>query len=139
LPWKISQDPANGLIELVFHGPVSGKDLRKAASECIALGEQVGAKKFLMVLSDLVEIELNASLFDLLDLPNRQFEQEGVERHSRNAVVIPATHKARESMRFYETASRNRGWQVRMFSERQEAVGWLMGNTFRKRDSGTGE
>ena len=41
------------------------------------------------------------------------------------AVLLPASAREREAVEFYETACRNRGWDVSAFATSREAVAWL--------------
>jgi hypothetical protein len=69
---------------------------------------------------------LNASIFDLYELPARQYLEEGADRRSRVAVVAPAQPTEREPVQFYQLASENRGWLVELFDDRDDAVRWLL-------------
>lgn len=64
------------------------------------------------------------SVFDiyfLLDL-YQQFE---IPKTIKEAVVFSNEKDNKEKVKFYETASLNKGYNVRIFSNRDEAVKWL--------------
>jgi hypothetical protein len=123
MPWTVTYDPTDDLVEVIYDGPVAASDLREATTRCIALGRERGSLRFLV---DAERLELNASIFDLYELPARQYLAEGADRRSRVAVVAPADPRQRESVQFYQLASRNRGWLVEVFDNRDDAVGWLL-------------
>ena len=47
-------------------------------------------------------------------------------RKSKIALILPPTGKIREDVIFYETVCRNRGWAVKAFDDRSEAIEWLL-------------
>ena len=54
----------------------------------------------------------------LAKLPAGTFERE--------ALLLPAAVAAVEDIRFYETTCRDRGLDVRVFADRDEALAWLV-------------
>ena len=53
------------------------------------------------------------------------FQSVGIDWRFREAVLMPSLDAAAEEVAFYETACRNRGFNVRVFRERGEALAWL--------------
>jgi hypothetical protein len=135
MSWTIKQNTKLDLIEIIFSGPITGPDLRQATSDCISQAKEMGTMNYLI---DASAMELSGSIADLYDLPNKQYKEEGVDRRSRAAVILPLSQKERDNIRFYETACKNQGWQVQVFSERQEAVAWLRGKSSHLPDTGAG-
>jgi len=68
-----------------------------------------------------------ASIIDVFDLCAKQYDNEKLNRQSQIAVILPTSVEGREAAHFYETVCTNRGWSVRLFSERQSAINWLTG------------
>jgi len=122
MSWSISFNEQKQFIELVLADTNSGQDIRDATKEGVALSKARGVSRFLV---DASKMHITASLADILDLPNRQYFDEGLDRNSRVAVVNPESDRSKEATQFYETASVNRGWQVRTFSDRSDAEDWL--------------
>ena len=110
------------IVELIYTGQFTAQEARESTSKAIALGKVHGDADAYV---DASEVELAVSIFDLLDLPNRQYVEEGMNRSIRVAVVPPKLPKDREAAQFYETASLNRGWHVRLFPSRDDAIKWL--------------
>jgi len=136
MSWTSEFNPELGIIETIFSVEMTGVEVREVTSFLISLGRKTGTTKFLV---DASEIILVASIFDLYSLPAGQYVDEGADRSSCVALVIPRDEKAIEAFRFYETACRNRCWNVRLFQERQSAVNWLLGKTgSSKPDAGDG-
>jgi hypothetical protein len=136
MSYTINHNASLGVIELTYSGRITGTDLREATSKCISLGRQTGTTKFLV---DEVGMDLAVSILDLYDLPNKQYEDEEANRQGRVAIILPTSKEARDAVQFYVTACQNRGWFVRVFSERLSAINWLTGNiTPNKSDLGDG-
>ena len=74
-------------------------------------------------------MKLDATLVDIFNLPTKQYLEEGADRSARVALLLPTPPKEREAVEFYETACRNRGWNVRSFDERPAAIDWLTGGS----------
>lgn len=68
-----------------------------------------------------------ASFADTYNLAERHYTDEELDRRSRIAVLLPTSASGCEAARFFETVSRNRGWNVRVCLDRQTAVEWLVG------------
>ena len=123
MTWTVEYNSTLRIVDIVFTGITSGRDLQEATTKCILLGKERGTVQFLV---DAAELELFAPLVDILDLPEKQYVEEGLDRLSRVALVNPRSAKAKEAAEFYKTVCINRGWSVRLFPERAEAIEWLM-------------
>jgi len=122
MPWKVTHAPSLHMSEVVFSGKVTGSELRAAASRRISLEKETHCNAILV---DASNLELAATLVDVLDLPDRLYTDEEASRQSLIALVQPKSDREKKEAVFYETACRNRGWFVQVFSERQEAIDWL--------------
>ena len=109
------------VFETVYTGVVSADELQKAIDEGNDFHLKQGVENFL---ADLSELQSAPTILDVFDLP-RQYDNAGVTRSSRMAVVIPKSREMQSLAEFYETVCLNRGWNVRLFETRDEAVSWL--------------
>ena len=110
------------MIELTLSGIVTGNELRESTSRCIAMQKELDIKSFIVHADN---SEIFASRFDLHDIVENQYYEEGLDRDSRIAIVLPSSITAREAAIFYEAVSRNRGWNVQTLPDRQTALAWL--------------
>jgi hypothetical protein len=124
MPWHIHYNPALRCIETVYTGGITALDMQESTSKGISLGRENDTNRFLL---DATEAELSASFMDVYARPAIQYDAEGVDRVSRLAVVAPRSPRAREAIQFFETVCVNRGWGVKVFPSRQEALDWLIG------------
>jgi hypothetical protein len=127
MTWTLEYNRTLRIVDLVFSGITSGRDLQEATTKCILLGKEQGAVQYLV---DAEELELFAPLVDIIDLPDKQYVVEGLDRLSRVALVNPKSSKAKEAAYFYETVCINRGWNVRLFPKRDDAIEWLTASEF---------
>jgi hypothetical protein len=128
MAWSSKLNAELGIVDSAYAGLTTAADFRKGTTAAIALAKQAGTTRHLVDTSELV---FAASLIDLYLLPASQFEREQADRRSRVALIPPADEKAREAIHFYQTACVNRGWTVKLFADRQAAIGWLRGEAGR--------
>ena len=121
MTWKMVHLEAEAVLETVYSGSIDAPQLRKAILENAAAAKERGVGRFL---SDCRLLEEGASLTDVYDLP-AIYESLGVGRDWWEAIVLPVMPTAEEQLKFYETVTRNRGFQVRIFGSREEALAWL--------------
>ena len=123
MPWTVEYDSELGIVDGRYVGRVTDDDFKEATAKAIGLARANNTNRFLI---DDSEWEGGASVLGLLELPEIHEELEA-DRASRAALVLPPPSRAAEvrDAQFYETACRNRGWYVRVFPTREEAIEWL--------------
>lgn len=121
MSWTVTHLESLGIIELKLIGVVSGDDLRQATKEGIA---RVNESRLSRGLIDATEQERTGSMVDMIELP-QQYSSEGLSRETRIALVIPVKEELHGIAEFYETVCINRGWQVKSFATRKQALAWL--------------
>ncbi len=85
--------------------------------------EKLGRKhKCPRLLSDLREAVISKSLLDIYSMP-RVVEQAGMQKSFRRAIVV---NPPVNDYRFLEIVSVNEGQEVRVFSDPEEALRWLV-------------
>ena len=129
VPWEYKHNSTLQIIEVVYSGRITARDLRESTSELIALEKDKGINKFLV---DTSAMNLAASLMDVYELPEKQYLDENADRRGLVALLLPISQREKEVARFYETDCKNRGWNVQTFSNRDDAVGWLNRNVSSK-------
>lgn len=121
MSWSATHLESLGIVEMKLAGVVSGDDLRAATTEGIAIATDNALWRGLV---DCTDQEKTGSMVDLIELP-RQYSDEGLSRETCIALVIPAKKELHGIADFYETVCVNRGWQVRTFETRKQAIAWL--------------
>jgi hypothetical protein len=113
----------DGIVHLVYEEIVSPAELIRAAEEAFAIA--LGTPRCLF-LADLTRVRGGHSPSDLLAIVDL-FEAHHLPRSMREAVLLPAEAAATANAQFFEDACQNRGWNVRVFSDRASALPWLRG------------
>ena len=122
MPWSVDYNRSLGIIEEVFSGLVTTLELRAATSRRISLQKETGIFK---ILNDVSGVVTDANILEVHDFPDKQYSDESADRKTRMALVMPTRKRERELADFFMTASRNRGWVVATFEDRQRAIDWL--------------
>ncbi|HVN94864.1 MAG TPA: hypothetical protein VMT62_00395 [Syntrophorhabdaceae bacterium] len=119
----VRHDSSVGIIEVVCVGRTTAEDLTEAETKRISLEKETGVTRTLI---DVTKAQLSATTLDWLDLPRQLYESLEANRRSHVAFVMPTAIEEHPSVYFYQTACRNRGWTVEVFSERKTAIDWLL-------------
>ena len=126
MPSDVKYNSESQIIEVVHTGTVTPQNIVEVTSDAITLHKELGVNIFLIDASNLESVE---SVVDLYDLPD-QYDDSGLSRAARIALVMPETTAAREAAKFYDNVCNNRGWEVRSFEKLGEANEWLTANEF---------
>ena len=122
MPWTFGYNRAMGYVEIVYYGFTTAADLQESTSRCIAVEHELGVNRFLV---DATDMELDATLEDVHDIPDKQYVRENADRHGRVAAILSDSPYERDAIECYRDTCRDQGWQVEAFKLRQEAVDWL--------------
>lgn len=121
MTWHVDYLADEQAIVVEFSGAVSMEDLKATCIQCIAVAREHATYA---ILADAREMRLTAQTTELYHLPDT-VEEQGLTRHYRVAMVISDDSNQKESFTFFETVFVNRGFQMRLFSERCAALEWL--------------
>jgi hypothetical protein len=124
MPFTVKQIRSTDVAEVVFRGPVTRADQWNAASEAVRLQRQFSIFKFLVIAD---EAESEASQERVRQVVDENYVQLEVRRMTRIAVVRPRSESARRFAELYEEACHARGWNARVFPNREVAMKWLEG------------
>lgn len=109
------------IVEVTCKGKVSFNELKTEQAPVFSLAKEYNTDMFLL---DLTNYEKSLSPSDILGGVSSY--NDNITRRIRIAVVAPISEEARQDIQFYETVCLNRGWNARVFTERQEAIDWLL-------------
>ena len=122
MPWKISFDGQTRIVETTYTGAIGPAELGAAALAPIAAAREHSSKLYL---GDCLTLEHAVTLFNIYDLV-RFLESLSLERDLKEAILLPLAPEAGADLKFYETAAQNRGYNVRVFNDRADALRWLL-------------
>ncbi|HZL64186.1 MAG TPA: hypothetical protein VFD50_04460 [Thermoleophilia bacterium] len=110
-----------GVVETVWSGQVTAADVDRGVTETGILAAENLCTRFLVDLREQTPGGSTLDIFSLAEflcsLPPGTIERE--------AVLTPRTPAAADEIKFFETACRNRGLDVRMLDDRSAALEWL--------------
>ena len=123
MPYTVRHDRVLDIIEVIYISTMSKEDLLGATKEALALHRQTGTLRFLSDVSGAVS---KASFLDLLQLAETQYDIEQLDRRCSHAIIPSQGKTGKNASQFFETASLNRGWNTKVFSDRKSAIDWLL-------------
>jgi hypothetical protein len=123
MAYSVEYDPTEEIIVAKITGKTNLADLREVLLIIIQLVKQ---RKCFRVLTDLREAKVNASVVEMYNLPGEitnLIKENNLNFHAiKRAFVAP---KDKGHLDFYETVSRNRSHNVRLFYDLEEAKIWI--------------
>lgn len=110
------------IVETRYSGVLMPAELTAAVRETLAVGQRQGYTRFLGDCTELAGGHSIVDLYNLVDL----VESARVGLDIKEAVLLPVSPASAEAVRFWETACLNRGAIVRIFTDREHALDWLL-------------
>jgi len=120
MAWNIKYNCDHKIIEITYSGIVSPSELNDALAAAMSLSQK---ECTLLVLADCTDIAGGHSVTDLFFLISL-YEKHGL-RGMKEALILPALKSSIDQVLFYETACLNRGFNVKILRNSQEAIAWL--------------
>ena len=122
MPFTVQFDADLRMVVATHTGALKAEDLRGITAALVKVASE---HRVIIALLDFTQMKFAADIVDIFNVPARIFPEFNVSRSAHIAVLLPAGAPERQAMRFYETASRNRGYQVSLFDARPAALKWL--------------
>lgn len=119
---KIEFDKELNLVVLTYNGLISTQELYDSSASTIDLTNKYGVYKILVEARKFVS---NSDREELFRMPNELYARWGMNKLMQIAVVEPKDFSAKSIAHFYEIASKNLGWEARVFPDRKVALNWL--------------
>ena len=124
MPYVLTYDEGSNIAEMTFTGSMVRDDINESTREGTELQKRTGVTRFLL---DMRQAELRVAHSDVFELPAVKYWV--LDRRTRIAVIQPDSERGREAVIFYRDACQNRGWNTRIFSDRESAIQWLVALT----------
>jgi len=121
MAWKVTMNHETGFIETTYSGVATIQDITESTMKCLEFAHSEAPLKFL---TDLANADLDVSIIGLFKQPDF-WEALGFKRVNSLAIIQGVKHKEKGELSFFEDVSVNRGWNVKIFTERQDAIEWL--------------
>ncbi len=124
MAWSVDYNSDLGFIQVVYTGRVTFNEFKEATNKVISMSR---SHKENRILIDDANLEIGVSTTEIYKLP-LFYDDVKANRRSRLALILPTAPQALEDVQFFVTVCRNRGWNIKGFSKRQEAIDWLVPN-----------
>ena len=121
MPWNAILADDGRRIETTYTGHVNPAELQASFEAMVALVREAGHGR---ILADTTLMEGGHSVIDLYFLADAILAT-GLGPKIREAMLMPSLPDTAEKVRFWETTCANRGLNVRIFTDRGEALAWL--------------
>ena len=118
MDFEITYDPEMKCVVGKLNGIMDTQTVRIYVKEISAVAKKHNCKKFI---NDLREAEIKLSITDLYNAP-KEVTTDEFDRTWKRAIVVK---ERTDSISFFETTSRNQGFQVKIFDNIEEALEWL--------------
>ncbi len=122
MSWSASLDPRYPVIETVYSDQLTPRELGDAFEATRNLVISSGRS---LLLADCSGLRGGHSVTDLYHLAET-FAKVTMEHPVKEAVLLSEMPNTAGMARFWETTCYNRGINVRVFTEREGAIAWLM-------------
>jgi hypothetical protein len=109
-------------VVVTYSGLATPEEIQETIRVALATAVENRCRRFLVDASELQNH--GGTLLDTYELP-QVFEHFPNIREYKDAIVLPTRHAEAQDLKFFETISRNRGYDVRVFPDRQTAIDWL--------------
>lgn len=106
----------------MYSGSVSPEELKDAFIAAVILSKKENTTMFL---ADCTKMAGGHSLIDLYSLITL-LESIGIGRKMKEALILPFLKSSVKDVNYYETACLNRGFNVKIFQNSQDAIAWLL-------------
>jgi hypothetical protein len=125
MSYTVEYLPEDHIIVTQFTGEVELTQLRECVAEIIRVAQR---ENCLRILTDFREAELDVSVLQIFNMPGELLKTAnaaGVNIYSVKRAIVSSTE--RQGLSFYETVSRNRNHNTKLFLDFEEAKKWLKG------------
>jgi hypothetical protein len=122
MPYTINFLDKEGIVEIVSFGKLTIEDFINQGKEAIELALKKNTNLFLADDSDIVGPVKISVIISLPDF----WERFSAPRTNRMAVLISKDETLHEDFNFFENVCINRGWNVKLFDNKEDAIEWLL-------------
>jgi hypothetical protein len=119
MPFKIEHIADRDYLLVTFTGPITMALVREYMDALLPILEETGCRR---LLSDSTHAQLQVTTMDILQFP-KMAETTPLTTELKRAALAPEDTSGYE---MYETFSKIQGQDVRVFTDRSEALEWLL-------------
>ena len=124
MPYKIVHIENLNIVEVMYYGIVTSDDVNNASTESQAMQVEKGS---ILLLVNSSKIDMTtANIMDVHLIPEKLYSKNDSIRKKVIAVVDSEVPSVKSILNDYCNACFNRGWKIKRFDSRDNAVEWLL-------------
>ena len=125
MPYTITHLEENNILEIIYRGRVKPTEVMTAITKVLVLAKKHKTNLFLVDCLELIDDK--AFVFDnyKLGVDLSKIIQK-IPKQVKDAIILPRSRQAADNIRFFETVAINRGLNVCLFRNREDALDWLL-------------
>lgn len=123
MSWRVVHLKSRNVIKTEYSGTLSIPEIKKAIEKSFGLGKKNNIMHYLW---DCTGMNNNQpySVLDTYKL-GEFFEIIDIDKSIKEAIVMPDSPELIDCLRFFETTTLNRGYNIKVFMNEEEAMEWL--------------
>ena len=119
MPYKVTYEKEGDYISIIVEGDFALSTLKDLAEDVAKAIEQHGCKR---ILNDMRLAKLTKGIIDIYNMP-KTASTSGIDTRCKRALVVS---EQSSDFHFLETVFLNQGHNVKMFTDIEEAMNWLL-------------
>ncbi len=124
MPFRISYLEDLNIVELLYFGHVTSDDIYNATRKSLETQNKKNTK--LTLVNTLEMTETTANIIDVHLIPEKFYKQSADTRKKVIAILESNIPTIKLLINDYFNSCYNRGWRIKKFKTRQDALEWLL-------------
>ena len=125
MPYTITHLEEENILEIIYRGRVKPVEVMTAITKTLVLSKKHKTNLFLIDCLELVDDK--ALVFENYKLGVDLTKMlQKIPQGVKDAIILPRSRQAADNIRFFETVAINRGLNVCLFRNREDALDWLL-------------
>lgn len=124
MPYQVSYQQENGYLSVVVHGE---RTFEMAIPLVLEIYQRALAENIYRLLVDIRDLQGRLEIMEGYDIVTSEFPKLRGSGFSKIAILDRESNEE-NGLTFFETLAKNRGFPVSVFTDRENAVAWLLEN-----------
>lgn len=124
MPYEIQINHTDRIVEVTFSGLCRLSDLKDAVIDALVAAKEFNIELFLSDCRQFIP-ERENNIMNSYEL-SKFYSEVSPNVLYHEAIISPPDEEIKAGLKFFETASVNRGFFVKVFTDKDEALSWLL-------------
>ena len=125
MPYTITHLEEKNILETTYRGRVKPTEVMTAITKILVLAKKHKTNLFLVDCLELIDDKVLFFENYKLGVDLTKIIQK-IPQEVKDAIILPRSAQAADNIRFFETVAINRGLNVCLFRNREDALDWLL-------------